>query len=116
MDVILVIIGLSVFFVFLFKREVLEKTKSAIYIATLCAILFFAGIILFYFNIKIASTLMIPLVQFVLYRLFYFTFVKIYKRKPKDTWWSMDLSLMADGIFNFICVLLALGFPLVWLF
>lgn len=116
MDIILVLIGLAVFFIFLFKREILIQKKSAIYFTTICVILALIGIILLYFNIKIGINLTIPFVQYTLYRFSHFIFVKIYKREPKDTWWTMDLSLMTDGIYNFICVVFVFGFPLVWLF
>jgi|SRR5690554_23594 len=116
MDFILVLIGLAIFFIFLFKREILVQKKSALYVAAVCIILVLTGVILLHFDIKIGKILIIPFVQYVLYRFLYFIFIKIYKREPKDTWWTMDLSLMTDGIFNFICVLFAFGFPLIWLF
>ncbi len=45
-------------------------------------------------------------------KIFYKIFVSIYKREPKDTFWSMDLSLMKDGIFNFLYVISSLCIPL----
>ena|SRR5690554_293191 len=112
MDFILIMIGLSIFHIFLFKREILVQKQSSLYIAIACIILFVLGYILIYFDMKIGKALTMPFIQFVLYRFCHFIFVKIYKREPKNTWWSMDLSLMTDGVFNFLCALFAFGFPM----
>jgi len=114
MDFILVLIGLAIFFIFLFKRETLVDKKALFSIVIVCVILFIIGYILQFLNIKNGQFLKMPLIQYTLYRFCYFIFVKIYKREPKDTWWTMDLSLMKDGIFNFIAGMVSFVLP--WIF
>lgn len=112
MDFILIMIGLFILHIFLFKREILVQKQSALYIGIACISLLVLGYVLIYFDIKIGKALTIPFFQFFSYRFCHFIFVKIYKREPKDTWWSMDLSLMIDGIFNLLCMLFAFGLPM----
>lgn len=109
MDFILIMVGLFILHIFLFKREILVQKQSAPYIGIACITLLALGFVLTYFNIKIGKALTIPFFQFISYRFCHFIFVKIYRREPKDTWWTMDLSLMIDGVFNFLCMLFAFG-------
>ncbi len=106
--VILIFFGLSIFFIFLFKRELLVHKKFTTYFIIYCLILCILGLFLYYDSVKGGDILILPIFQFIIYRIFYKIFVSIYKREPKDTFWSMDLSLMKDGIFNFLYVISSL--------
>lgn len=110
--IILIFFGLSIFFVFLFKREFLVDKRLTVYFIIYCLVLCILGLLLQYNNVKGGEILILPLFQFFIYRIFYKIFVSIYRREPKDTFWSMDLSLMKDGIFNFLYVISSLCIPL----
>ena len=110
--IILIFFGLSIFLVFLFKREFLVDKRFSVYFIIYCLVLGLLGLFLQNNNVKGGDILVLPLFQFIIYRFFYKIFVSIYKREPKDTFWSMDLSLMIDGIFNFLYVIFAFCFPL----
>lgn len=110
--VILIFFGLSIFFIFLFKRELLVDKKFTVYFIIYCLVLCILGLILRYNSVKGGDILILPIFQFIIYRFFYKIFVSIYRKEPKDTFWSMDISLMKDGIFNFLYVIFSFCFPL----
>lgn len=111
--IILVFLGLSIYGIFVMKREMLINKKITVYLIFYCLILFFIGILLHTYNVKGHSLLMLPIIHFVIYRICNFIFFKIYKKQPKNTYKSNDLKLMKDGIFNFLYFILAFTIPFV---
>ena len=102
MSEVVVFSSFYVLYIFLFDRSILSKRKTSTGILVLTILCFVTGYILAYLEFKGGELLKVPLLQFLLYKAFYLIFIKIFKREPLDSFWTMDKKLMKDGIFNFL--------------
>jgi hypothetical protein len=105
MAFIFAMIGLLVQIVFMFKREWLFEKRSFTVILILSAALFTLSYILMLNHIgnpKTVRLLTIPLLAAIMFYITKLTFFKLYDRNLEDTFWSMDSTLMSDGVFNAI--------------
>ncbi|UUV22726.1 hypothetical protein [Paenimyroides aestuarii] len=116
MDFFLIFSGQIILYIFLFNRKILVDKKYQFIFLFACIVLFALGDILQNTNVKGGEALKIPLLQWGIYRIFYFIFVKLYKREPKDTFGSMDKTLMIDGVFNALFWFIAFILPLALVF
>lgn len=116
MNFFLVFFGQIVLYIFLFNRKILVDKKFQFIFLFICIALFVLGYTLQNTNVKGGEALKIPLLQWGIYRIFYYSFVKIYKREPKDTFWSMNKSLMIDGVFNTLFWFIAFILPAILVF
>ena len=116
MAFVFAMIGLFVQFIFLFKREWLFDRKTFNLILIVSAALFVLSYTLMLNNIgkpNLVRILTVPLMATMVFYAVKYIFFKIYKRNPEDTFWSMDISQMRDGIFNFIFWVLSTLLPIV---
>ena len=113
MTLIFSIIAISIHIIFLFKREILFQKKSFL---TLLAISFFLVIISLLIKnseveIENIEMLQIPFLVLIIF----FIMSKVYNficgQNAKDTFWTNDIKLMKDGIFNFLFWVLGLIIP-----
>ena len=116
MGFFLVVFGQIILYIFLFNRKILVDKKYQFIFLFACIVLFVLGYILQNANVKGGEALKIPLLQWGIYRIFYYSFVKMYKREPKDTFWTMDKTLMVDGVFNALFWFIAFILPVILVF
>jgi hypothetical protein len=102
MSELIVFSSFYILYIFLFDRSILSKKKTSTGILVLTILCFVTGHILTYVEFKGGELLKVPLLQFLLFKVFYLIFIKIFKREPLDSFWTMDKKLMKDGVFNFI--------------
>ena len=103
MDIFFGTVGFFVQIIFMFKREWLFERKSFRLILFASTILFLLSYILMINHIgnpKTVRMLTIPLLAALMFYVVKLVFFKFYGRNLEDTFWSMDASLMSDGIFN----------------
>lgn len=119
MNLVLGLIGLFVHYIFLQKRELLYQRRSALLILLVATTLFILTFLLVGANIgnpKTIKLLTIPLSTLTIFYSMKFVFFKLYHRNPEDTFWSMDIRQMRDGLFNFIFWVLGLVVPAIFAF
>ncbi|MFY7812031.1 MAG: hypothetical protein ACOVQ2_09900 [Flavobacterium sp.] len=116
---ILVILALNILYIFYFKREYLNNNKTFIIILIFNLFLFLLSIIINYtnyYNSENIKLLKVPIISQIIYFALLSVFRKLYNRDPKDTFWSMDIKLMKDGIFNFIFLILGILIPIILIY
>lgn len=116
---IFVLLGINTLIIFLFKRELLLEKKPFLILLSANLILFLLGYILEAYligNPKLVIALKMPLLSQSIFILMLVCFRKIYKRNPVDTFWTMDKSLMRDGVFNFAFGVIGLILPTILVF
>ena len=119
MNFIYIALGMTTLLVFLYKREWLLNKNSALALLGWNLVLFILGSLLFNFEVgnpKMVVALKMPLLAQVIFIVLVSIFRKIYKYDPVDTFWTMDTSLMKDGIFNFLFFSTAIIFPAILVF
>jgi hypothetical protein len=113
MTLLFTIIAISVHIIFLFKREILFQKKSYI---ILLAISFILGIISFVIKnsdakIKSIEMLQIPFWALIIFFIMNKIYNIIYGQDSKESFWTNDIKLMKDGVFNFLFWVLGLIIP-----
>ena len=119
MDFIYIVLGINTLIVFLFNRDWLLQKKSFIILFIFNLILFVLGYLLQHYSIgnpKFVVALKMPILSQLLFMGLVALFRKVYNRTPEDTFWTMDISLMKDGIFNFIFWIIAIILPAILVF
>jgi hypothetical protein len=105
MDIVFIVIGINVNFIFLFKRDCLLQSQSFNSLLILNFFLFVLTYIPQYFLIDLPATflaLKIPFLSQLVFKVLLIFFRMLYKRDPLDSFWTNDLDLMKDGIFNLL--------------
>jgi hypothetical protein len=105
MNIVITILSLFMHLVFLYKREWLFDKKLFLYLTLISIVLFVVSFVLLKLDLgdpKFTPALKMPLFALGVFFILNKIFVVINQRNPQDTFWSMDLSLMRDGIFNFL--------------
>ena len=109
MDPLLISVGLLVFAIALFRRELLVERESFRLILGVSVLLFIAGLAL-HFNAawrdSACGALLVPLISLGFYRLCRRIFLWRFKREPRDTWFDWSPGMGADRVFNivfFVC-------------
>lgn len=103
MDYFFFFTGSFVFFIFLFKRELLVKKDCFEIILGISVVLFLAGLVLHFADVgqySMSGALLSPLLSLGLFRLCRKAFIKYYKREPKDTFLNFEKELAGDRLFN----------------
>jgi hypothetical protein len=119
MDVILVLIGINVQMIFFFKREWLFDKKIFIYLLFVNLGIFILSYYLLAFEIGPpigVELLKLPLPAQLIFWGMDAVYYKFFKAHPQDSFWSMDLSLMKDGIFNFLFIMIGLLVPIYFIY
>jgi hypothetical protein len=118
MNILFVILGMNVFIIFIFRRELLTKLKPFLIILFFNLFLFVSSFWLQ--NHHMGNSKFIPLLKVpLIYQTIFYVMLTIYRMlfhaDPVDTLWSADKTKMKDGIFNFVYgVLLAFVVILVY--
>lgn len=105
MTFILIVIGLSVFCVVLFQRELLVQRRSFKIILICCLVLFATGLLLHLtkFGRSIPSgALLAPLLCLAFYRTLRRIFVRYVGREPRDTYMDWTPGLAVHRLFNIV--------------
>jgi hypothetical protein len=114
MNFMAIVISLFVHIIFLYKREWLFDKKIFILVVTASVIFFCVSLILTSQGIgnpKFIPALKIPFFASIIFFLMRTLFYRIYGKNAEDTLWSMNLSLMRDGVFNFLFWFLGIMIP-----
>ncbi len=119
MDFAYIALGLNTLAVFLYKREWLLKKKPFTILLAINILLLILGYI-FQYNLignpNMVVALKMPLLSQLIFISLVTIFRKVYNRDPVDTFWTMDISLMKDGIFNFTFWVTAILLPSILVF
>lgn len=118
MDFILVLVGLSIMWLFMFKIEWLFNSKSFMVIIIYDIILFIHSHILLHFQIgnpKIIPVLKMPLISSIVFFILYRAFKKLFNRDPENTFWTFSKRPIQDIIFTILFWLLGGGMPFILL-
>jgi len=119
MDFAYIALGLNTLAVFLYKREWLLKKKPFTILLAVNILLLILGYI-FQYNLignpNMVVALKMPLLSQLIFISLVTIFRKAYNRDPVDTFWTMDISLMKDGIFNFTFWVTAILLPSILVF
>ncbi len=119
MDFIYIILGMNTLIVFMYKRDWLLSRKPFTITLTVNFLLLILGYLLQYYSVgnpKMVVALKMPVLSQLLFIGLVTIFRKIYNRDPVDTFWTMDVSLMKDGIFNFFFWVVAIILPAILVF
>jgi hypothetical protein len=116
MDFVFILIGFFILYIFLFSRKLLIHKTFSIVLWGLCLLLFVTGFLLDGKGVRGSEAFKIPLLQYSIYMLFRYLFVKLYNREPKDTFWTMEKGVWKDAIFNIIFWLVAFLLPTIIVF
>lgn len=115
MDFIFVLIGLSIAWLFMYKIKWLFGFGVSFWVIFIYTILLFGLSFLMievsYGNPKMVVFLRMPIVSFVIFRVFYLLFKKFYKRDPENTAWVFQKKSIQDVIFSILFWLLGVGLP-----
>lgn len=88
--------------VFMYKRDWLWSRKPFTILLAVNFQLLILGYLLQYYSVgnpKMVVALKMPVLSQLLFIALVTIFRKVYNREPVDTFWTMDVSLMKDGIF-----------------
>jgi len=116
MEFILVLIGLSTVWLFMFKIEWLFNPKSFMVNIIYDIILFIISFLIFQYQIgnpKIIAALRMPLLSSAVFFILYWSFKKIYKRNPENTFWTFVAKPVQDVIFTILFWFLGVGLPFI---
>lgn len=105
--------------VFMYKRDwLLSRQPFTILLAVNFLLLILSYLLQYYSvgNPKMVVALKMPVLSQLLFIGLVTVFRKVYNRDPVDTFWTMDVSLMKDGIFNFFFWVLAIILPAILAF
>jgi hypothetical protein len=116
MDFIIVLIGLSTIWLFMFKIEWLFHPKSFVINIIYDIFLFLASFLLLHYQIgnpKIIPALRMPLLSSFIFLVLYKGFKNIYKRNPENTFWVFTGKPIQDVIFTLLFWFLGCGLPFI---
>lgn len=119
MGFIYIILGINTLIIFLYKREWLFNKKPFVLLLVCNLLLFAIGYLAPVFslnNSKMIVALKMPFISQMLFVCLTTVFKKVYKRNPEDTFWSMDIKQMKDGVFNFLFWIIAVVLPAILVF
>ncbi|HTB25202.1 MAG TPA: hypothetical protein VK711_07515 [Puia sp.] len=109
MNIIFLILGMNVLFIFFFQRPWLLNMKPYLILLSINLLLFILAYLFHHYSIgdpRFTVLLKVPFLYQLSFLALLWIYRKLYHADPVDTFWSMDIKLMKDGIFNFIFVVL----------
>lgn len=113
-DFFLILFGLNVQIIYMFREEWLFGGKSITVIFFLNLCLFFLVLIQSNTNFLSAnneSMLKVPVLSTFIFYLFHQTFRYFFKRNPINTFWSNSNKPIQDVIFNILFWIIGIGIP-----
>lgn len=105
MDKFYIFIGLIVYLIVLFRRELLIQKESFRLILGASIGLFFIGVVLHFTDAgrySASGALLCPLISLFLFRLYRKWFIKWFKHEPQDTFFKWEAGQGSDRLFNFV--------------
>ena len=113
MGYLLMTLGLSTPLIFMFKIEWLFD-KKGYFIILSCDFLFFLFSLLMLNDggANIFRALQIPLFSTLVFGILYLGYKKIYKRDPKNTFWTFSKQRTEDVFFTLLFWILGAGLPM----
>jgi hypothetical protein len=112
------LISLSVHAIFLFKREILFDSKKFGVLLKIAAGLFLLRYLLQWASIhpRNIGAIQVPFLALLLFYVMRLIFNVILDRDPEDSYMSNDMSLMKDGVFNFLFWVIGLMVPVLFVY
>ena len=114
--VLVTILILSTFVIFMYQRAWFDDPARLRALVAAGAVLFATALVLEYAGVHTKNDfflmLKVPLLSLGLYKAMQWGFVRLFGYQPRDSFWSMDLRLMKDGLFNFLFTVLGLLVPM----
>jgi hypothetical protein len=109
-DFLFVMIGLNTVIIFMFKIEWLFNTKSLLILTSINAFLF---AIAFFYDKKFNTigALKMPGVSLLIFCSLNWAFMKIYNRRPDNTFWSFKKKPIEDVLFSIIFWIIGIALP-----
>jgi len=115
MDFILILIGLSIAWLFMYKIEWLFGFGFSFWAVLIYCILIFGLSFLLlelnYSNPKMVVALRMPIISFTIFKIFHLIFKKFYSRNPENTAWVFKKKPIQDVLFSILFWLLGVGLP-----
>lgn len=115
MDFILILIGLSIAWLFMYRIEWLFGFGVSFWVVLIYTILLFGLSFLLlelnYSNPKMVVALRMPIISFAIFKLLHILFMRIYKRNPENTAWVFTKKPIQDVLFSILFWLLGVGLP-----
>ncbi len=117
MDFLYVIIGLSIPLIFMFKTNWLMQDDYHFWLILIyCIALFLLTEYLLAANInftsKATNSLRMPLISFLIFRLFLIVFKGVFRRNPQNTAWEFRKMPIQDIFFSFLFWIIGVGGPI----
>ena len=115
MIILFTAVGLSVQIIFAYRRDLLIRKKSFFILILINCFLFLMSYFLLKttaLNPRMVVLLRVPILALIIFQIMKTLYFKIFKSIPVDTIWTMDISLMSDGIFNFLFWVIGLMVPI----
>jgi len=115
MDFVLILIGLSIMWLFMYKIEWLFDFGVSFLVILIYSIILFALSFLLleinYGNPNIVVSLRMPIISLAIFKMFHIIFKFIYKRNPENTAWVFKKKPIQDILFSILFWLLGVGLP-----
>lgn len=115
MDFILILIGLSIMWLFMYKIEWLFGFGVSFWVVLMYSIVLFGLSFLLleinYSNSKIFVFLRMPIISFAIFKMLLIIFKLIYKRNPENTAWVFKKKPIQDVLFSILFWFFGVGLP-----
>jgi len=115
MDFVLILIGLSIVWLFMYKIEWLFGFGVSFSIVLIYSILLFGLSFLLleinYSNPKMVVLLRMPIISLTVFKIFHIIFKLIYKRNPENTVWAFKKKPIQDILFSLLFWFFGVGLP-----
>lgn len=115
MDFILILIGLSIAWLFMYKIEWLFGFGVSFWAILIYTVLLFGISFLLlelnYSNPKMVVFLRMPIISFAVFKVLHFIFKSYYRRNPENTAWVFKKKSIQDVLFSILFWLLGVVLP-----
>ncbi len=115
MDFVLILIGLSIMWLFMYKIEWLFGFGVSFWVVLMYSIVLFGLSFLLleinYSNPRIVVFLRMPIISFAIFKMFHIIFKLIYKRNPENTAWVFKKKPIQDVLFSILFWFFGVGLP-----
>lgn len=105
---LLVLIGLNVPILFMFKEKWLYGKKSMLLIFCVNIILFILGWLL---DHKLFDAFKMPVISTIIFYGMHQMFKKLYHRNPENTFWTFSKKPLEDILFSLLFWIIGIGLP-----
>ncbi len=113
-------LGLLTHLVFLYRRDWFDDPARLRVVAAVGAVLFAVALVLQHTGVHTKNDffllLKVPLLSLGLFKALQWVFVRLFGYRPRDSFHTMDLRLMKDGLLNFLFWVLGLIVPMALVF